>query len=48
MGPLSIAILYYTSGVIIATVSTYMISIHMGNVIYNYLEKNVDKSRLYF
>jgi hypothetical protein len=48
MEPFSIAILYYSSALIITTVSTYMISIYMGNVMYNYLEKNVDKCRLYF
>jgi hypothetical protein len=47
MDPVTLTILYYSSGVIITTISTYYISIHVGKVIYENLEKNIDKYRLY-
>ncbi len=46
MEPFTIAILYYSTGVIITTVSTYIISKHIGNVIYDGLEKIIDKFHL--
>jgi hypothetical protein len=38
MEPLTIAILTYSSGVLITTISTYYVSTHMSNIIFDIIE----------
>ena len=47
MDPATLTILYYSSGLIIATISTHYISTHIGNVIYENLEKSLENFHLY-
>lgn len=46
MDPFTMCILYYSTGLIITAVSTYIISKHIGNIIYDGLDKNIDKFHL--